>query len=742
MALQDYFVWGDGGSKKTPEQLQRERKLAQAMIGAGIDTSPVGHWTQGAARMANALVGNIRQGRADAAEKAGIEGAAKKFAGLDLASLMGSGAYPSAVASGASPTSGAATGTIPSNFNFGENAGALRSGIVETAQAIGADPVDLATAISYETGGTFDPTKAGPTTQHGQHRGLIQFGEPQAQQYGVDWNNPLGSQLGANGAVASYFRDRGFRPGMSGLDLYSTINAGSPGRYSASDAANGGAPGSVADKWNNQMQGHRQKALALLGGGVDYTATNTIPAETPQAAIQAVSPVADPEGLFAPGADVSAADLEFARQATGPEVQPEQSNNFNERWNAGAVDPAQTGAIPTTPNQSAVPVPQGGPSAELLRQNDAMWGGALAPSGQAPQQAENVSGYFPPAPAANGPAMGSFAAMGQPQQQGGSMQQLLEVASDPWLNDAQRGVIGMALERQMQQNDPIRALQTQKLQAEVAALRAKPTTEYGFTTLPDGTVLRTDKRSGSAQPIYSAGQKPTGTMQEYEFAKSQGYQGSFADYQQSMKKAGANQTNVNVGDGEGKDFYKKLDEKGADMFGTLLEDGTNARSTIMRIDRLDQLLKTVPTGGVANFKQIAANYGLRLGNDVDNIQAAQALINQIVPQQRPAGSGPMSDADLELFKQSVPRIINSPGGNQIIIDTMRGIAEYTAAQGDIAARVANREIKPEEGRKLLAGLPNPLAAKSPTKINSREEFNALPSGAEFIAPDGSIRRKP
>ena len=47
----------------------------------------------------------------------------------------------------------------------------LRNGILATAAAVGANPVDLATAISYETGGTFNPLQAGPTTQWGQHRG-------------------------------------------------------------------------------------------------------------------------------------------------------------------------------------------------------------------------------------------------------------------------------------------------------------------------------------------------------------------------------------------------------------------------------------------------------------------------------------------------------------------------------------------------------------------------------------------
>lgn len=138
--------------------------------------------------------------------------------------------------------------------------------IVETARAIGMDPLDLATIISYETAGTFDPLKSGPTTQWGTHRGLIQFGEPQAQEYGVNWDDPIGSQLGPDGAVAEYFRRNGYQPGMGILDAYSIVNAGGPGRYNWTDANNGGAPGTVADKVNDQMAGHRAKAEQLLAG--------------------------------------------------------------------------------------------------------------------------------------------------------------------------------------------------------------------------------------------------------------------------------------------------------------------------------------------------------------------------------------------------------------------------------------------------------------------------------------------
>ena len=154
----------------------------------------------------------------------------------------------------------------------------IRTGIIQTANALGIDPLDLATAISYETAGTFNPTAPGPTTRFGQHRGFIQFGEPQAKQHGVDWNDPIRSQLGENGAVASYLRSSGVKPGMGLLDIYSAINAGAPGLYNRSDAAAGGAPGTVRDKVMNQMSGHRKKAAELLGMKTPMVSSQSSPA--------------------------------------------------------------------------------------------------------------------------------------------------------------------------------------------------------------------------------------------------------------------------------------------------------------------------------------------------------------------------------------------------------------------------------------------------------------------------------
>lgn len=101
--------------------------------------------------------------------------------------------------------------------------------LVNTARQIGVDPHDLATVVHFESG--FRPNAVNPD---GIHTGLIQFGKTEQNDYGVNRNQSFQQQLPA---VANFLQDRGFKPGMSFLDLYSTINAGSPGKYNAVDGS-------------------------------------------------------------------------------------------------------------------------------------------------------------------------------------------------------------------------------------------------------------------------------------------------------------------------------------------------------------------------------------------------------------------------------------------------------------------------------------------------------------------------
>jgi hypothetical protein len=154
---------------------------------------------------------------------------------------------------------------------------------------------------------------------------------------------------------------------------------------------------------------------------------------------------------------------------------------------------------------------------------------------------------------------------------------------------------------------------------------------------------------------------------------------------------------------------KYLGQAQGKMFDSLISDGLQARSDTATVERLDQLLSAQPTGGAAALKVAAGDFGLDV-EGLDELQAARALINKLVPAQRAAGSGPMSDADLELFKQSLPRIINQPGGNKLVIDTLRGINHYRVEQGKIASQYAGGIITAQEAREQLYALENPLSS--------------------------------
>lgn len=104
MAAQDFFIWGQGGTKKTPEQVAREREIADAILMKAGNTAPVGHWTQGAARVLDALGGVVRQNRASAAE-ADIANVNK---GLIANLLSGSSGVTSPASSSAIPMTSAA----------------------------------------------------------------------------------------------------------------------------------------------------------------------------------------------------------------------------------------------------------------------------------------------------------------------------------------------------------------------------------------------------------------------------------------------------------------------------------------------------------------------------------------------------------------------------------------------------------------------------------------------------------
>lgn len=315
------------------------------------------------------------------------------------------------------------------------------------------------------------------------------------------------------------------------------------------------------------------------------------------------------------------------------------------------------------------------------------------------------------------------AAPNQVAQQGGSN------IIAPGVTPIARGSVDPSLIQYMLRDRNLRETGLQLWAANVQGQKASE--PWQFVNLPDGTLARANQQTGAverlgnfAKPnqdavtvgdnlvdrttgrvIYEGKPKTPASYQEFKLAQENGFTGTYADWEK-VKVPG---TSVNVNTGEGDKFYEKLDQKNAENFATIGEQGLTARANTGQVDRLESLLANTPQGAEAAVKQWLGDIGVNT-DGLDNIQATRALIEKMVPEQRAPGSGTMSDGDILMFRNSLPRVINQPGGNALIVQTLRGINEYQMKQGEIADAVSDRSITPAEGRKRLRELQNPLSS--------------------------------
>lgn len=227
-----------------------------------------------------------------------------------------------------------------------------------------------------------------------------------------------------------------------------------------------------------------------------------------------------------------------------------------------------------------------------------------------------------------------------------------------------------------------------------------------------------------------------------------------------------------------------------------------ANSAIADANRFISLNQKTNTGGIQNNV-----WGLKDANKVlnPNIQEMTAITNRLTPAQREAGSGAMSDRDVEMYRSSVLNPGNEGPVNQAIsarlkagasrqrdyaafLDefakvngTLAGAQEkwdaysnehplYDYERGSIrsgvpswrqyfgvqqakpAARQTQAASKPRQSftpaqmqaLKAIPGGPRGpgRSRTNPTLINGQAQFDRLPRGAYFIDEDGKLDRKP
>jgi len=209
------------------------------------------------------------------------------------------------------------------------------------------------------------------------------------------------------------------------------------------------------------------------------------------------------------------------------------------RMNApnGAVPPAQptvTAALnrqDINPQAAGQPIATDAPTQRVLgqmMQPQSMTGGAPMPiQGQPQQVAQAAPPQAPAQDLSQIPAMAGGTGGAIDPNEGPDLNTLLEAARNPWLNDQERALVNTLLEQKMQESDPLRKLQLQKLQQE---LNAKPERK---TVTINGRLV--DAQTGQEIANFPEEPKKPSAVQEYEYAKTQGFPGTFQDWEASKK---------------------------------------------------------------------------------------------------------------------------------------------------------------------------------------------------------------
>ncbi len=158
---------------------------------------------------------------------------------------------------GGDPGASSYTGGPVDTTSFGgRNTPENATAIIQGAKELGINAEDLATIISYETGGKFDPGIRGG--KNNNHIGLIQFGADEQRAHGASQNQTIAQQMPA---VIDYLRKRGARPGDDITTLYKIINGGN--RNANINASDGN--GTIGGHVQQMMAQHRGKAATFLG---------------------------------------------------------------------------------------------------------------------------------------------------------------------------------------------------------------------------------------------------------------------------------------------------------------------------------------------------------------------------------------------------------------------------------------------------------------------------------------------
>lgn len=240
-----------------------------------------------------------------------------------------------------------------------------------------------------------------------------------------------------------------------------------------------------------------------------------------------------------------------------------------------------------------------------------------------------------------------------------------------------------------------------------------------------------------------------------------------AGYTVAPTKSG---TTVNVG-GEGNALDKTLSGKEGEQWAAYKELGATSAANLQDFQLLDELLTLAPQGALQG-RLAAAFPGFNSAAD-----AVQSIVKRIAPTMRAPGSGATSDIEYAGMLASLPALQNNAEGNALINSIMKAKMDHNIKRAEVVTRYQNGELEggQAEARRLLteldrqsivtpemadainviapgtikvpSGTPAPAGGTPATPANrplvkTQAEYDALPSGTEYVEEDGQTYRKP
>ncbi|WP_260685451.1 transglycosylase SLT domain-containing protein [Rhizobium laguerreae] len=517
------FIFGGDTGQSQESVTDARKRLAAAMLQQGTNTGPIQSPWEGAARMAQALMGGLAIRKQGEAEQAGMaEGMAaltgqpytppEKPAGF-LSSIFGGNKAGDPGATGSSMPKVDAGGNIPVATAPDDVRNLIAANVPPEMQGYATN------LIGKES--SFNPNAVSPTGA----TGLAQFTRGTGSQYGLvsdrgDMRKDPVANLKAlvaltNDNRAGLMNALGRAPTDGELAL-----AHQQGLQGAINLLSGkSVPGNNLAvnniDPNSDPRAAANKIMAFYGGsgGQQSAQAAGMPSASP---IQPppVNPPAPPpqpgyvDPMIAPNAappipqqtavpgEVASLDPSIGIPMPGAAGQMRASAPAQPIAPQGvpqaALSPLPTSAVGPTPNVASVP-PVGMPSSQILPEfqnspqlmnadpNKGILTALLSGSPASPEQVQQAQafGQNQPAPARLAAAL-----------DGASPQQ----TANPMANPRAQALAKVLMNPNVPA--PMKQMAAQTLQT----LMRPP--EYGFQTLPDGTVLRSDPRSGTLTPVY------------------------------------------------------------------------------------------------------------------------------------------------------------------------------------------------------------------------------------------------